>query len=58
MPEKANYQREEFQVFLGMFSNVDPHDLEPGQAQLQVNVWSPREGELLTRGGLREMTYD
>ena len=50
--------RLEFQIFAGMFSNIDPHDLEPGQAQDQVNVWSPRAGELHVRPGIREMTYD
>ena len=44
--------------FQGMVSNVDPHDVEPGQSVSQVNVLSHRQGELVLRGGIREATYD
>jgi hypothetical protein len=44
--------------FQGLYSNHDPNDLEPGQAQAMLNCWSPRPGELLVRPGLREMTWD
>lgn len=48
----------EIEQFQGMVSNQDPHDLEPGQAMVQINVWSPRAGELHIRPGLRQMTWD
>ena len=51
-------QRLEIESFQGMHSATDPHDLAPGQAQVQINCWSPRLGELVTRPGLREMEYD
>jgi hypothetical protein len=46
------------EIFVGMFSSMDPHDLEPGQAELQVNLWSPRQGELASRPGVRECVGD
>lgn len=48
----------EIKSFQGLTSNQDPADLEPGQAAVQVNVWSARPGELQTRAGIREMTFD
>lgn len=45
-------------VFVGLWSNLDPHDLQAGQATIMVNCWSPRPGELAVRPGLREMEYD
>lgn len=50
--------RVENKIFVGMWSNMDPHDLQEGQSQLQVNVWSPRAGELAVRRGLRKLEYD
>ena len=44
--------------FAGMFSNADSRDLQAGQAVLQVNVMCLRLGELQTRRGLREITFD
>lgn len=46
------------EIFVGMVSNMDPHDLRAGQAELQVNLWSPRPGELASRPGLRECASD
>lgn len=45
-------------IFQGQHSATDPHDLEPGQAEVQVNCWSPRTGELVVRGGMRKMESD
>ncbi len=44
--------------FSGMFSNIDPVDLQPGQSEVQVNVMILRPGELTVRRGLRELTFD
>ena len=46
------------EIFLGMFSSIDPHDLASGQAEIQVNMWSPRQGELASRPGVRECASD
>ena len=48
---------EDYEYFLGMFSSSDQHDLEPGQASMQINCWSPRNGELVTRNGLQVMDW-
>lgn len=48
----------EYEYFMGMFSANDPHDLQPGQAQIQINLWSPRQGELVSRPGARTMEWD
>jgi hypothetical protein len=45
-------------TFTGMVSNVNPKDLRPGQAALQINVTAIRHGELSVRRGLRELTFD
>ena len=42
----------------GMASVVDPGELDPGAAQVQVNFRSQRVGELSTRDGLIELTFD
>lgn len=44
--------------FTGQWSNRDEHDLEPGQASLQVNLLSRKQGELQIRGGLRQQQDD
>lgn len=45
-------------VFGGMVSNLDSRDLEPGQAQVQVNVNSVKPGQLAIRKGFRELIFD
>lgn len=42
----------------GMASLVDPGEIDPGAAELQINFRSQRVGELSTREGLHEMTFD
>jgi len=44
--------------FPGMQSNVDPHDLPPGGAVLQVNLLPRRPGTLETRGPLRVLQLE
>lgn len=48
----------ETKVFSGLVSGMDSHDLQPGQALVQVNVLSIRPGELIIRRGLREALFD
>lgn len=44
--------------FPGMVIAVDPDDLPPGAAELQVNLQSDRAGELRTRPGFRKLAFD
>ncbi len=45
-------------TFTGMVSNINPRDLRPGQAALQINVTAVKHGELAVRRGLRELIFD
>ncbi len=58
MPADVAKQGTEISRFQGLASNVDPHDLQPGQAQVQVNAVSDKAGELVTRNGLVELQFD
>jgi hypothetical protein len=44
--------------FRGMASNVDPTDLQPGFAEIQVNVNGYQRGQLEVRRGLREVEFE
>lgn len=44
--------------FEGLYSNYDPHDVRPGQAQVQVNCTSDKAGQLVTRPGLLELSFE
>ena len=57
MAEKAQSEQEQMK-FAGMVSSVDPHDIPPGQAVLQINGMSVRPGELTIRGGLKELSFE
>lgn len=46
------------QSFAGMASNLDPRELRPGVAQVQINVAVLRPGELVLRRGLRDLEFD
>lgn len=48
----------EIREFAGLFSNIDPHDLQAGQAQVQTNLMCVRAGELVIRRGMRELVFD
>jgi hypothetical protein len=42
----------------GLITNMSSEDLPEGGAEVQVNVTGVRAGELRTRGGLKELTFD
>lgn len=44
--------------FQGQVSQANPHDLEPNMAQIQLNLAILVPGEMVTRMGLRELTFD
>jgi hypothetical protein len=44
--------------FPGLIDNVDPRDLPPGAADVQVNVCCILLGELQVRLGYREVSFD
>lgn len=44
--------------FGGMFSDTDPGDVPEEMLWRQMNCFSIRNGELTTRGGLREVTVE
>ncbi len=44
--------------FIGLATNLDPVDMPPGGAQVQVNVQGLRTGLLETRRGIRPITFD
>lgn len=56
MPDQP--QRVEIVDFAGMIDNVDPRDLPPGAAQLQINAVSLKMGELQVRRGLKDVTFE
>ena len=45
-------------AFKGMATNPDSSDLQPGVAELQVNVNGMRQGMLEVRRGLREIVFE
>jgi hypothetical protein len=57
MGEKAASQSE-YAKFSGMISTVDPRDVPPGQAVLQINLSVSRPGEANVRHGLKELTFE
>jgi len=44
--------------FKGQYSDIDPMDNPQGTMQLQLNMLCITQGELTTRGGLKEVTLD
>ena len=57
MGEKA-LNSESHATFQGMVSTVDPHDVQPGQAVVQINVTAVRPGEMNIRGGMTELQFE
>ena len=51
-------QTMELRDFPGLMTNVDPHDLPPGSAQVQINVVSIVAGELQVRQGIKEVQFE
>lgn len=45
-------------TFPGLMEDVDPHDLPPGAAEIQVNLVCTRMGQMDVRAGLREVAFD
>lgn len=50
--------RQQAREFPGMQSNIDPHDLPPGGASLQINVLPRRPGTLESRGPLKVLQFE
>ena len=44
--------------FPGILTNVDPRDLSEGAAEVQLNLQSMRYGEVSSRLGCREITFE
>lgn len=44
--------------FPGLASNMDTADLEAGKAQVQTNAVCTNNGELRSRLGLRQVTFE
>ncbi len=42
----------------GMVTNADPRDIPDSCSQIQVNMTQERAGEIITRGGLRPVSFD
>ncbi len=45
-------------MFRGQFSDIDQGDVPEGCMYRQVNMLSVTNGQLTTRGGLKEITLD
>jgi hypothetical protein len=48
----------EIKDFPGLITNMDPDDLPPGAAQVQINVTSERAAALEVRGGYLAVTFE
>ena len=44
--------------FPGLLTNVDPRDLADGSAADQLNLQSIEYGAMITRAGIREVSFD
>ena len=44
--------------FPGMTTNVDPIDLPSGAAEVQINLQSNQYGEMASRRGTRQVTFE
>lgn len=50
--------RTEIRDFPGLINNQDATDIPRGAAQVMVNVTTIKLGQLQTRGGLLEVTFE
>ena len=59
-PEENVPKRTVVQIkdFAGLQSGISPHDVEPGGTVTQTNMQSITPGEINTRSGIREVTFD
>jgi hypothetical protein len=44
--------------FTGMASNLDPHDIRPGQSIFQVNIIAGLASEMRVRLGCKQVKFD
>ena len=44
--------------FPGMLRNQDPQDLPPGGAEVQLNLACIERGQMRSRGGMRQVTFE
>jgi len=51
-------QTVELRDFPGLITNMDPNDLPPGAAQVQINIVSVVAGELQVRQGIKEVKFE
>lgn len=62
MPREADPKKPDSKVvirdFPGYQPNVDPHDIPPGVAIVQVNAMSFKRGELRVRPGYVAVQFD
>lgn len=56
MAEEPNYLR--IEQFSGMAPAVEPGDSAERMSEVQINVQSPRVGELTSRPGLQPIVFD
>ena len=45
-------------IFRGQHSDIDSSDMPPGYVEQQTNLMSVKNGQLTTRGGLKEILLD
>jgi hypothetical protein len=50
--------RAELKDFRGLVANIDPDDLQPGDAEVQTNLLSARPASLEVRPGFRFVTFE
>jgi len=55
MPAESIVQIKDFK---GMASNYDPHDIEPGVSQEQINMNGLQRGRLEVRRGMRVLEFE
>lgn len=57
MPEKVK-AKVEIREFPGLATTVDPDDMPPGAAEIQVNVGAGTYGSLECRSGYAQVSFD
>lgn len=58
MPTTPVRESVEAKMFAGLITNVDPEDVPPGGATVQVNLQCAVTGRLECRGGLRPLQFE
>ncbi len=44
--------------FGGLVTSVDPRDIQPGMAQVQVNICAIRGAQLEVRSGIKQLQFE